>query len=134
MMSATNRWTRSLPYSGRTRTLPKPFCTGRASRYRALATTMPLTFRSTSSPTATKPTFGPRAVARQWANAKRKLDLAVSARRLILNGETAIVIHLKEMPAVVVAVVHLETRGGQVLALRINRDPRRTAQIVPLLS
>jgi RNA polymerase sigma-70 factor (ECF subfamily) len=85
-------------------------------------------------PTATKPTFGPRAVSRQWANAKRKLDLAVSTRRLVLNGEPAIVIHLRQMPAAVVAAVHLETRGGQVVALRINRDPRRTAALVPLLS
>ena len=84
--------------------------------------------------TATKPTFGPRAVSRQWANAKRKLDLPVTAARLVLNGEPAIVIRLRDAPVAIVAVVHVETRDGRVVAVRINRDPRRTTQLAPLLN
>jgi RNA polymerase sigma-70 factor (ECF subfamily) len=79
--------------------------------------------------TANKPTFGRRAVARQWANGKRKLNgLAVRAEIVSLNGEPAIVIRLVE-PAAIVAVVHLETRAGRVSALRLGRDPRRTAHL-----
>lgn len=84
-------------------------------------------------PTSSKPTFGPRAVSRQWANAKRKLNLPVTAHVLVLNGERAIVIRLRDAPSFIAAVVHLETRDGRVLALRIQRDPRRTAQVAPLL-
>ena len=33
----------------------------------------------------------------------------------------------------VVAIVHLETRGGSVVGLRVNRDPKRIAYLgVPL--
>ncbi|HZO14183.1 MAG TPA: sigma-70 family RNA polymerase sigma factor, partial [Polyangiaceae bacterium] len=41
--------------------------------------------------TAKKPSFGRRAVGRQWANAKRRLDQAVTTDLLELNGEPAIV-------------------------------------------
>ena len=76
--------------------------------------------------TANKPTFGRQVIARQWANAKRKVAVDVVAELRLLNGETAIVIRLAMAPDVIVAIVHLETRDGAVVALRINRDPRST--------
>jgi RNA polymerase sigma factor (sigma-70 family) len=79
--------------------------------------------------TAKKPTFGSRAVSRQWANAKRKLGASVTAEVVLLNGEHAIVIRLAAEPTVIVAVAHLETRAGLVVALRVNRDPRRFAYV-----
>jgi RNA polymerase sigma-70 factor (ECF subfamily) len=84
--------------------------------------------------TAKKPTFGSRAVSRQWANAKRKLGQPVTAKIVLLNGEPAIVVRLAAMPSAIVAVVHLETRAERVVALRVNRDPRRFAYAVPPLS
>ena len=79
--------------------------------------------------TAKKPTFGQRAVSRQWANAKRKLGQAVSTGLFTLNGEPAIVVRLAEFSTTIVALVHLETRFGRVAALRVNRDPERIAGI-----
>jgi RNA polymerase sigma-70 factor (ECF subfamily) len=83
--------------------------------------------------TATKPTFGAQAVSRQWANAKRKLDLPVTAHVLMLNGEPSIVIRLRDAPSIIAGVVHLETRDRRAVALRIQRDPRRTAPVGALL-
>jgi RNA polymerase sigma-70 factor (ECF subfamily) len=83
--------------------------------------------------TATKPNFGRRAISRQWANGKRKLGQPVMTEVRRINGENAIVIRLAAQPEVVVAIVHLETRDGYVVALRVNRDPRRIAYLgVPL--
>jgi RNA polymerase sigma factor (sigma-70 family) len=81
--------------------------------------------------TAKKPTFGKRAVSRQWANGKRKLGQPVTAEIVVLNGEPAIIVRLAAMQNVIVAVVHLETRAERVVALRVNRDPRRFACAVP---
>src|SRR4029077_19379263 len=78
-------------------------------------------------PTSTKPNLGQRAVSRQWANAKRRLDQPVTTTLILVNGEPAIVIRLAALPEVVVAIVHLETRRGLVLALRVNRDPSKIA-------
>jgi hypothetical protein len=81
--------------------------------------------------TSTKPNLGRRAVARQWQNGQRRLNgLRVTATIIPLNGEPSIVIRLADAPDVVVAVVHLETREGQVSSLRVSRDPRRTAMFV----
>jgi RNA polymerase sigma-70 factor (ECF subfamily) len=79
--------------------------------------------------TANKPTYGGRAISRQWANAKRKIAQPVTANIVMLNAERAIVVRLAAAPEVVVAVVHLETRDRLVVALRIHRDPRRIAQM-----
>jgi RNA polymerase sigma factor (sigma-70 family) len=79
--------------------------------------------------TANKPTFGRAVIARQWANAKRKIGVDVTAELRTLNGEPAIVVRLATQPDVIVAVVHLETHGGRVVALRVNRDPRSTATL-----
>ncbi len=76
--------------------------------------------------TANKPTFGRQVIARQWANAKKKVAVDVVAELRMLNGEPAIVIRLAMAREVIVAIVHLETRDRAVVALRINRDPRST--------
>lgn len=76
---------------------------------------------------AKRPTFGRRAISKQWANGKRRLGEPVTAEIRRLNGENAVVIRLASAPEVVVAIVHLETRYGSVIALRVNRDPRRIA-------
>jgi RNA polymerase sigma-70 factor (ECF subfamily) len=73
--------------------------------------------------TANRPNFGRRAVARQWANAKRKLDLPVAVEIRALNGEAAILIRVPAFNHVLIAAVHLESRNGEVAALRVNRDP-----------
>jgi RNA polymerase sigma-70 factor (ECF subfamily) len=75
--------------------------------------------------TANKPSYGPRAVTRQWANAKRKVSAAVTADIVPMNGEPTIVIRLAELPEMIVAVVHFETWNGRVRSLRVGRDPRR---------
>ena len=82
--------------------------------------------------TSTKPNVGRRAVSRQWANAKRRLGQDVLAEVRRINGELAIVVRLAAAPGVVIAVVHLETRAAHVASLRVNRDPSRTALLVPL--
>lgn len=80
--------------------------------------------------TASKPTFGPRAVARQWANAKRRVAAEVTTQLVIVNAEPAVLIRLIGHDAVL-AIVHLETRAGRIRALRINRDPVRIARLGP---
>jgi RNA polymerase sigma-70 factor (ECF subfamily) len=80
-------------------------------------------------PVATKPSFGRRAVARRWANANRRLAAAVACGVRVLNGEPAIVITLPELGGAPFATVHVETRAGQVAALRVVRDPRRLAAL-----
>lgn len=76
--------------------------------------------------TATKPTFGRRVVGRQWANARRKIGLPVRGEVVLVNGEPSIVVRLAEVPSAVVALVHLETRAGEVASLRVSRDPKTT--------
>jgi len=79
---------------------------------------------------AKKPNFGRRAISKQWENGKRRLQgQPVTAEIRRLNGESAIVIRLAAAPDVVIAIVHLETRNGSVVALRVNRDPRRIAYL-----
>jgi RNA polymerase sigma factor (sigma-70 family) len=80
---------------------------------------------------ARKPSFGRRAVSRQWSNGKRRLNgLRVTARVVSLNGEPTVVIRLADAPDAVVAVVHIETRAGRINALRVSRDPHRTARLL----
>ncbi|MEZ4222680.1 MAG: sigma-70 family RNA polymerase sigma factor [Polyangiaceae bacterium] len=83
---------------------------------------------------ASKPTFGRRAVGKQWANAKRRLGVEVTAKVLTLNGEAAIVLRLRSDPSTLVAVVHAETRNGQLVALRVSRDPARLSGVARLFS
>jgi RNA polymerase sigma-70 factor, ECF subfamily len=81
---------------------------------------------------ASKPTVGRPTIARQWQNAKRRLGQEVIAEVRRINGEPAVIIRLAIAPAVVVAIVHFETSGGRIVALRVNRDPARTAHLTPL--
>jgi RNA polymerase sigma-70 factor (ECF subfamily) len=74
--------------------------------------------------TATKPTFGIRAVSRQFANAERRLPMPLAAQIRRLNGEPAVVIRISGTDALV-ASIHLETWNGRIAALRVLRDPRR---------
>lgn len=76
---------------------------------------------------AKKPTFGRSTISRQWENAKRRLGQDVTTEIRRINGEATIVIRLAAGPDIVVAIVHLETRDGRVVAQRVNRDPRRIA-------
>jgi hypothetical protein len=80
--------------------------------------------------TSGKPSFGKRAVSRQWRNAQRRIGVPVSADIALLNGEPAVVVRLVGAAEFVVAIVHLETRGGLVAAQRVNRDPKRIALAV----
>jgi len=81
--------------------------------------------------TANKPTFGLRTVARQWANAKTKVGLPVVADVVRVNGEPAVLVRLQALPETIVALVHLETRGGRVVAQRVLRDPVRLSRFLP---
>ncbi len=83
--------------------------------------------------TATKPTFGADVVARQWANAKRRLAAEVTTQVLEINGEAAIVVRLAATDTAI-AIVHLETRRHRVKALRVNRDPVRIRRLGPIPS
>ena len=77
---------------------------------------------------ATKPTFGRRAVARRWANAARRLGaVAIACTVNHLNGEPAVLVTLPAAGDVPFASVHVETRRGAIVALRVVRDPRKLA-------
>jgi RNA polymerase sigma-70 factor (ECF subfamily) len=75
--------------------------------------------------TANKPTFGKHVVARQWANAKTKVAVPVRSEVHLVNGEAAIVVRVEAAPELIVAILHLETKGGRVIAQRVLRDPVR---------
>ncbi|MBI1818137.1 MAG: sigma-70 family RNA polymerase sigma factor [Deltaproteobacteria bacterium] len=74
---------------------------------------------------AKKPTFGIRAVSRQWANANRRLAVPLRASIRRLNGEPAVVVALEGVAGAFVASIHVETRAGRIAALRIVRDPTK---------
>jgi len=75
---------------------------------------------------ATRPTHGRRAVARQWANAGRRIGRPVTARIALLNGEPALILTVAGLP---IATVHLETHAGAITTLRVVRDPRKLAAL-----
>ena len=39
-----------------------------------------------------------------------------------LNGEPAVIVRVPSTPPLVVALLHIESRGGQIAALRIKAD------------
>jgi RNA polymerase sigma-70 factor (ECF subfamily) len=78
---------------------------------------------------ARKPTYGVRAVSRQWANADRRLALPLAARVQRLNGEPAVVVTIPEAGGAITASIHIETRGGRIVALRVVRDPRKLRHV-----
>jgi RNA polymerase sigma-70 factor (ECF subfamily) len=78
---------------------------------------------------ATKPSHGRRAVARRWANAARALaETRVAGMVRWLNGEPTVLVVLPEA-RVLFATVHVETRNGQVAALRVVRARERLAHL-----
>jgi RNA polymerase sigma-70 factor (ECF subfamily) len=80
--------------------------------------------------TATRPNHGRRAIARQWANGYRRLgNIPVLGELRELNGQTAILIRPRAAPAILVAAVHVETRGHEIVSLCVDRDPRRLAPL-----
>jgi len=80
-------------------------------------------------PVARKPVFGIRAVARGFASVDRRQPLPVSARLRVLNGEPAVVVTLPAAGGAVFASVHVETRAGRIVALRVVRDPQKLAYL-----
>ena len=78
---------------------------------------------------ATRPTFGARALVRRFANLARRVPVPVACRVVALNGEPAVLATLPGAGHAVFASVHVETRGGHIVAMRVVRDP---AKLVPL--
>jgi len=80
-------------------------------------------------PVAGKPSIGRRAVVRRFGNAWRRLDqVPLVAEVRALNGEPAVIVRIGGDRRIVVAVIHVETRDRSVVALRVDRDPRRTVR------
>jgi len=78
---------------------------------------------------ATRPTFGARALVRRFANLARRVPVPVACRVVELNGEPAVLATLPGAGGAVFASVHVETRAGRIVAMRVVRDP---AKLVPL--
>ncbi len=72
-----------------------------------------------------KPTLGQRAVARQWHNAFGKYVKADRVARVRSNGEPALVVFVAGFA---LAWIHVETRRGRIVALRVILDPARLAR------
>jgi RNA polymerase sigma factor (sigma-70 family) len=79
---------------------------------------------------ASKPVFGVRAVSRGFASTNRRQPLPIAARVSVLNGERAVVVTVPSAADLVMAAVHVETRRGQIVALRVGRDARRIAHLM----
>jgi RNA polymerase sigma-70 factor (ECF subfamily) len=80
-------------------------------------------------PVATRPTAGARALLRRFANLLRRVPLPVECRVVSLNAEPAVVVSLPTAGHTVFASVHVETRAGRIVAMRVVRDP---VKLVPL--
>ena len=78
---------------------------------------------------ATRPTFGARTLLRRFANLSRRVPLPVACRVVRLNAEPAVLVTLPTAGDGVFASVHVETRGGRVVAMRVVRDPAKLAPL-----
>jgi RNA polymerase sigma-70 factor, ECF subfamily len=81
-------------------------------------------------PVAPGPSLGRDAVMRRFVNAWRRLDnvpLTAEVRRL--NGEPAVIVRVASAERIVVATIFVETAASRLVALRIDRDPRRTSKL-----
>ncbi len=78
---------------------------------------------------ATRPTVGARALLRRFANLSRRTPVPVACRVVRLNGDPAVVVSVPSAGDAVFASVHVETRAGRVVAMRVVRDP---AKLLPL--
>jgi len=74
---------------------------------------------------ATRPTFGARALLRRFANLARRVTVPVACRVVQLNGEPAVLTTLPSAGGAVFASVHVETRDGRIVAMRVVRDPAK---------
>jgi RNA polymerase sigma-70 factor (ECF subfamily) len=70
--------------------------------------------------------FGARAVGRLWGAANRREPAGLVGRVRRVNGEPAVVVSAGSMA---VASIHVETRDGLVVGLRVIRDPRKLARL-----
>jgi RNA polymerase sigma factor (sigma-70 family) len=78
---------------------------------------------------ASRPTFGARTLLRRFANLSRRVPVPVACRVVRLNAEPAVLVTLPSAGHAVFASVHVETRSGRIVAMRVVRDP---AKLVPL--
>lgn len=78
---------------------------------------------------ASRPTFGARTLLRRFASLSRRVPVPVACRVVRLNAEPAVLVTLPSAGHAVFASVHVETRGGRIVAMRVVRDP---AKLVPL--
>jgi len=73
----------------------------------------------------TRPVFGARAVSRLWAAAARREPPGLVAAVRMLNGEPTAVVTLPAADGMPLAAIHVETRGGRIVALRVVRDAQK---------
>jgi len=78
---------------------------------------------------AAKPTFGARALVRRFDNLSRRVPVPVACRVVRLNGEPAVLVTVPSAGHAVFASVHVETRDGRVVAMRVVRDPVKLAPL-----
>jgi RNA polymerase sigma factor (sigma-70 family) len=78
---------------------------------------------------AKRPTFGARPLLRRFANLSRRVPVPVACRVVQLNAEPAVLVTIPSAGGAVFASVHVETRAGRIVAMRVVRDP---AKLSPL--
>jgi RNA polymerase sigma factor (sigma-70 family) len=74
---------------------------------------------------ATRPTFGARALVRRFGNLSRRVSMPVECRVVRLNAEPAVLVTVPSAGHTVFASVHVETRDGCIVAMRVIRDPAK---------
>lgn len=74
---------------------------------------------------ATRPTFGARALVRRFGNLSRRVPMPVECRVVRLNAEPAVLVTVPSAGHTVFASVHVETRDGHIVAMRVIRDPAK---------
>jgi RNA polymerase sigma-70 factor (ECF subfamily) len=78
---------------------------------------------------ASRPTFGARTLVRRFANLSRRVPVPVACRVVALNGEPAVLVTIPSAGDAVFASVHVETRDGRIVAMRVVRDPMKLAPL-----
>ena len=82
---------------------------------------------------ATRPTFGARVLLRRFANLNRRVSVPVACRIVHLNGEPAVLVTLPTLGGTPFSTVHVETKAGRIVAMRVVRDPAKLAPLVEAL-
>lgn len=80
-------------------------------------------------PAASRPTLGARALLRRFANLGARVPGPVACRVVELNSEPAVLVTLPGAGPTPFASVHVETRGGRIVAMRVVRDPAKLAPL-----